>query len=455
MKVYKIIISILCFANISEAEWRIVKIGRCEWCYQLIVGKGRNDDTNRVYVSSGDGAIYEWTYRNGSWNYINIGSGTKRMIALCMGEGRNDDTLRIYGANADGYVYEFTYSEGWWRKEQLPDPEGLNTAVTVGDGRDDGVNRVYASGWGTEVKEYTWDGTSWSRVDVTPYYINIWPFDIGDGRNDGINRLYCPGWSTDYVHEYTWKDSLYSETPISINETSCKTVIGDGRNDGVNRIYVSTRGSGIYELTYDSGNWEIVELPKTSPSGQTAWGLVLGRTRSDGKIRVYSNPRFGGGIHETSWDGSRWVDSIVDATTGASTDITIGAGRNDDTVRIYIGATDGSVYEITHSDPWVEVEENNTFTPNNYKLEPNYPNPFSKETLIKYTIKRKIKASIKVYNILGKLLNTLVDKIHDPGYYTIQWNGKDNFGNKVPNGIYFYRLKAGNYIITKKMCLVR
>jgi len=62
---------------------------------------------------------------------------------------------------------------------------------------------------------------------------------------------------------------------------------------------------------------------------------------------------------------------------------------------------------------------------------------------------------LKVYNLRGALVRTLVDRIHTPGMYSVEWNGRDGGGRELPSGIYFYRLKAGSTAINRKMVLIR
>ncbi|MCK4352774.1 T9SS type A sorting domain-containing protein, partial [candidate division WOR-3 bacterium] len=89
-------------------------------------------------------------------------------------------------------------------------------------------------------------------------------------------------------------------------------------------------------------------------------------------------------------------------------------------------------------------------SPHVFKLNQNYPNPFVCKTTIKYAIPRKAKVSLKVYNVAGRLVHTLVNGKKEPGYYTINWDAKE-----FPSGIYFTKLDAGNYTSTKKLILMR
>jgi hypothetical protein len=95
-----------------------------------------------------------------------------------------------------------------------------------------------------------------------------------------------------------------------------------------------------------------------------------------------------------------------------------------------------------------------------FDLSQNYPNPFNPLTAIRFKVEgEKLKAPIpttlKVYNILGQKVRTLVDEPKTPGNYEVVWDGKDDQGKEVSSGIYFYRLDTENYQKIRKMTLVK
>jgi hypothetical protein len=88
-------------------------------------------------------------------------------------------------------------------------------------------------------------------------------------------------------------------------------------------------------------------------------------------------------------------------------------------------------------------------------LLPNSPNPFSNETVIGYQTSGAQRVSLKIYNISGQLVRTLLDGQQFPGLYHQNWDGRDIQGHSVPNGIYICRLNSGSKTYTRKMTLVR
>lgn len=97
--------------------------------------------------------------------------------------------------------------------------------------------------------------------------------------------------------------------------------------------------------------------------------------------------------------------------------------------------------------------------PDHFELFQNYPNPFNSATLIRYQLpatRYQLSAvSLKIYNINGRLVRTLVDEEHVPGYYSIVWDGRDSLGKEVSSGIFFFQLKTGRFVETQKMIILR
>ncbi|NIM20732.1 MAG: T9SS type A sorting domain-containing protein [Candidatus Latescibacteria bacterium] len=88
-------------------------------------------------------------------------------------------------------------------------------------------------------------------------------------------------------------------------------------------------------------------------------------------------------------------------------------------------------------------------------LAQNYPNPFNPITTIEYSIKERAHVSLKVYNVAGQLVRRLVNEEKPAGEYTKGWNGRNDEGNPVSSGVYFYRIVTKNFTQTKKMILLK
>jgi len=102
-------------------------------------------------------------------------------------------------------------------------------------------------------------------------------------------------------------------------------------------------------------------------------------------------------------------------------------------------------YDVT-----VDVEDVKTELPTDFNLYQNYPNPFNPSTKIKFVIPKSSFVNLKVYNVLGKEAATLVNEERPAGTYEVEFNGTG-----LPSGVYFYRLRAGDFVQTKKMMLMK
>ena len=90
-----------------------------------------------------------------------------------------------------------------------------------------------------------------------------------------------------------------------------------------------------------------------------------------------------------------------------------------------------------------------------FNLSQNYPNPFNQNTVIQYSLPKSSKVELVIYNLLGQKVRTLVDQTQTAGYKIVYWDGKNDEGEEVASGVYFYKLEYGDYRQTKKMLLLK
>jgi hypothetical protein len=102
----------------------------------------------------------------------------------------------------------------------------------------------------------------------------------------------------------------------------------------------------------------------------------------------------------------------------------------------------------------VATDVENSAVPQEFALLQNYPNPFNPSTLIRYSLEKPVRVSLKVYNMLGNAVATLVDGPQEAGSYSITLNSNDGTLN-IASGVYFYRLEAGSFVSTKKLILIK
>ena len=93
--------------------------------------------------------------------------------------------------------------------------------------------------------------------------------------------------------------------------------------------------------------------------------------------------------------------------------------------------------------------------PMKFSLQQNHPNPFNPATMIEFSLPRKGKVELSIYNLLGQRVRVLMVESKPAGMYSAVWDGRDANGREVASGIYFYRLRAGENLATKKMLLLK
>jgi hypothetical protein len=126
------------------------------------------------------------------------------------------------------------------------------------------------------------------------------------------------------------------------------------------------------------------------------------------------------------WNIQGGVSGLAVRTGGASRSIS-GSGM----LQIAGPSSGGIVIEVTGAE-----------LPKEFALEQNYPNPFNPTTTISYALAVDARATLKVFDVLGRQIATLVDEVQPAGTRTVQWNGRNGAGLQVASGVYFYKLEA-------------
>jgi hypothetical protein len=121
--------------------------------------------------------------------------------------------------------------------------------------------------------------------------------------------------------------------------------------------------------------------------------------------------------------------------------------------RYYIDVSVDGIFvhidDVQVIDP-IGVKKIGTNIPAKFEIQQNYPNPFNPSTTINFAVPKNVLVQIKVYNILGQEVQTLLNEQKPAGYYTLNWDG-----TRFPSGTYFYRITAGDFVQTNKMVLVK
>ncbi|MBN2426649.1 MAG: T9SS type A sorting domain-containing protein [Calditrichaceae bacterium] len=330
-----------------------------------------------------------------------------------------DEITRHHDAEVKGLM---NYAESTWDKTVLDSLYGPGGAYEKNyDPNGDGELTEGELVW--ELKNNVW----WYTQPIKDYW------DMFDAvvENPWMNNYNIAMFqSADSTEEWTWDLKKYiwadSNGVIVPNPTSFDTLhIVDST------VVQETHEPFVYFLEENTQNVDPGIVYMNGTDELMAQNCINIRTE------------WGGGTpgDPVNWHG---VDSYLAFTWPLNYDLSY---TNAD---LYTAGTDG--LPIGSSQWWLitAIEDRNTAMPTTLVLMQNYPNPFNPATTIKYSLSRKSDVKLKVYNVLGAEVASLVNKSQGAGEHEIIFNAKN-----LSSGVYFYQLKAANQVITKKMMLLK
>ena len=115
----------------------------------------------------------------------------------------------------------------------------------------------------------------------------------------------------------------------------------------------------------------------------------------------------------------------------------------------------GESYDLTFTAITKRTTSVSDNTPTQFALQQNFPNPFNPTTTIEYSVPKIAHISLRVYDLLGREVKSLVNASRVAGSYRIVWDGKNNSGEIMPSGYYLYKMQTGNFTATKRMMLMK
>jgi hypothetical protein len=312
---------------------------------------------------------------------------------------------------------------------------GGNAADVDGDGNDEAYFHSYGS-WGVgagDVWVVDYDSTDTDVLAINADHVhrvgNTGTFsgDIGSGY-DGHDRPYIfagRGRPNVSALEYIGPD-------VSTPQSYIKKDIYWGEMDVTYTIHM-VDSNGVHTDQIRS-NWGF-------PSKvQTQWGGTMLDFDGDGKNELLLS-----------------MQNVKTTLTNTNYDWNAATGQYDTTTTDYVNPKAWTVIILENSESTLSNDEPITFiTPEQYSLSQNYPNPFNPNTTIEYTIPINRRVSVKIYNISGQLVRTLVNnEFMDAGKHKVMWNGKNSNGVAVSTGMYLYSLEWAGMKKVKSMTLLK
>ncbi|RMF59017.1 MAG: T9SS C-terminal target domain-containing protein [Calditrichaeota bacterium] len=311
------------------------------------------------------------------------------------------------------------------------------------------------------------NGNTWSLVGLE----NLRIFDMA---HNGVNKIYTATYGGVYTSTdtgNTWQASLTNHFVYSIIYMDNGNLfaggvhflghdIGSGvyrsSNDGQNWSWVGIDYSDITSLVFSpnnniyAGGWAPVwnnNLFISTDNGNNWYGLGFDQIHIQ-DILVISNDTLLVGTEEgiyVSNDGG-WTWSELNSGLAGDLDIRSLAVNSEGYV--FAGASNGAIYR-SH-EPITAIKPLPERIPERFTLEQNFPNPFNSSTVFQFTIPHRTHVTLKIFNILGQKVVSLIDEELAAGTYSIPWDA-----NGFASGVYYYQLTTEEYSQTRKMVLLK
>ncbi|MDP2207769.1 MAG: T9SS type A sorting domain-containing protein [Bacteroidota bacterium] len=380
-------------------------------------------DNDSIYVSSGEPIGLMGFSENENRNNFNIHVHFEIKENGALGNRFDDDDgtkTNYWGYTPDlpikyGYVdpFNFIYS--------LPNQFSYTTGIKIigeegGSSKPDRGIRVY-TGPGTKYSVLGWTGLDQFFVTSDTAFSNL----ISDDITRKWYKIYLPNRIGGI---FGWVASKKKDgTPLILEQSAyIAKISNDNNNNGwqlrlepsdINTVKIWDNTYSRYEAVRVWKDQKFVQFSSQIISGHTWHGIYVPKL-------YYQNPK-------TTIDFAPPQDNVI-----------------------------GEIESVwVHQDAITFTEQLVSTIPEEYCLYQNYPNPFNPTTTIKYTIPATSFVALKIYDLLGREIETLVEDIKQPGYYEVIFNTTNISSKTVSSGVYFYRLQVGNFIQTKKLILLR
>ena len=416
------------------------------------------DDDGRPHISYGryrEARLKYATKSGGSWGIMEVdSSGTWTSIAL------DDDGLPHISYQASGATRGLKYARltvtGWELERVDTSPTGVGEFSSLAIDDSGRPHIAYNTGTGANLRYAFFTGTEWLKetvdsIGVVGYYCSI---ALQSGTTAYIS--YMNGSPTIDL-KLAWQSGggWQFEMVDTLGNTGFYTSIAIGSNGYPQIAYHATDFNGVRVARWNGSSWTIDTIdPAAQVRGRNSIALD-----SYGYAHVTYYDRIRNALKYAYWDGAAWnTEKIDDDWVDAGSDNSVAVDRENNVHVAYQGIVDTFSYSylMYATKPATGVGETGpTSRDSRYMLFQNKPNPCREFTTITYQLPEPGHATLRIYDISGRVVRTLVDERKEAGHNRIRWDGRDGNGKSVPSGIYFYKLQAMDFSQTRKMVLLR
>jgi photosystem II stability/assembly factor-like uncharacterized protein len=357
------------------------------------------------FAGTHNGGVFLTTNNGGSWNEVNSGLTNDSVSTLAV-MGSN-----VFAGTYGGGVFLTTNSGTNWTdvNSGLTSTEIYSFAVSgsnIFTGTNEGVFLTVNN------------GTNWTKMSSGLPNSSVRALAVSE------SNLYAAVLFSVYLSTNNGTSWTEINSGLPSNTTIYSLVVSDSN------IFAGTDGGGVYLSTNNGTSWTEANSGLTN---DVVWTFA-----------VFGSNIFAGtddGVFLSANNGSSWVSTDYNLTSAYALAVS--------ETYLFAGGGFGRVARRPLSE-LTDVKDEQNIIPVVYKLNQNYPNPFNPSTLINYQIPEEGLVSLKVYDILGNEVKTLVNEIKTIGSFNVQLDA----GN-LSSGVYFYKLTVGNFVSTQKMILLK
>jgi hypothetical protein len=375
------------------------------WCCFGVSGKYLFAGTN------GDG-VFRSTDKGTSWTELHAGLIGSQAYLIYSFAVR--DTSLIAGTYGSGIFRSNDNGTSWTAMTPSNGPLYVTSLAVFGTNLFAGTDGIFRS---------TDDGTSWTAVSTG--YTGTWVYSFAT-----LDTTLFAG-SAQGVFRSTNNGTSWTRVDTGMGYAVVRSLAVIGTN-----IFAGTDGDGVFRSTNNGTSWVAADSGLTDI--EVFSFAVVGRNIFAGT--------YGGGVFLSTDNGSSWTSVNTDNTALARS--AVWAFVEVDTT-LFAGSDQGLWFRPL-SEMVTGVQEQKEDLPTRFSLQQNYPNPFNPTTVIGYLIPAFGRVTLKVYDVLGRELATLVNEDESAGYKSVTFNA-----SKLSAGVYFYKLHTGNYSAAKKLLLLK
>ena len=377
--------------QLSNAQWMLDSTGMGSKIVYSLANSGSN-----IFAGTNLDGVFKSTNNGDNWTQTALNN-------------RHVAAFGINGSNifAGGYSYgvyrSLDYGTTWTYLTPLNNQQ-VNALLAIG-------TNIIAGVWGNGIFLSTNNGDNWTQTSV----------------NSGTLALTISGSN---IFAGTRENGVLLSTNNGNNWTQTALNTGYVNEIGIygNDIFAASTG-GLYLSTNDGASWTLI----------SNMGSIIGLAKYSSYLFAASG---GFGVYVSSDNGANWIQRNEGLGNWNVRAILI---LND---YIFAG-TAASIYRRPIAEV-IGIHSISTEIPNQFSLSQNYPNPFNPVTNIKFQIVNNSFVILKIYDITGREIQTLVNEKQVPGTYEVNWDASG-----YSSGLYFYRISADNFTDVKKMILVK